>query len=513
MPDRHQRTDTDGTEMMHRRTQFDVVVVGGGGSGLAAAARCAELGMSVAVLEKQQQPGGTTGIAVGSFTANRTKLQQRAGITDSLDDHVADTGKFAEGAIEERNNVELRRYFLDEAAETLNWLTGLGLNFHGPSPEPPNRVPRMHNVVPNAKAYVAALQASLQRHGGELHCGTSVKQLQFDDCRVTGVVAETESECVRYSAARGVVLAAGDYANSQSMIERFKGSQFAAIDGINCYALGDGHILAEQAGARLINMDVTYGPELRFVPPPTKHDVFAQLLPVNGIGARIAGKLLPLVPRRLIHAYIKRLLVTWQHPEDSLFSDGAILINREGRRFCNECDWPSREIAVAQQPGKVGFIAMDQRLIEKFSAWPHFISTAPEIAYAYVADYLRLRPDVAVTASTLSGLCEARNLPIGSLDQTIAETNKARLSKRRAPLQGNRWVLLGPVRAYFTTTEGGAAINQKLEVLDDENRSIPGLYAIGQNGLGGQILWGHGLHIAWAMTSGRLVAEHLAKQL
>lgn len=145
--------------MMHRRTQFDVVVVGGGGSGLAAAARCAELGMSVAVLEKQPKPGGTTGIAVGSFTANRTKFQQRAGINDSLDDHAVDAGKFASGDIEQRNNAELRRFFLDEAAETLSWLTGLGLTFHGPSPEPPNRVPRMHNVVPNAKAYIAALQA------------------------------------------------------------------------------------------------------------------------------------------------------------------------------------------------------------------------------------------------------------------------------------------------------------------------------------------------------------------
>jgi hypothetical protein len=81
-----------------------------------------------------------------------------------------------------------------------------------------------------------------------------------------------------------------------------------------------------------------------------------------------------------------------------------------------------------------------------------------------------------------------------------------------APLQGNRWVLLGPVRAYFTTTEGVAAISQRLEVLDDKGRPIPGLYAIGQNGWGGQILWGHGLHISWAITSGRLVAEHSAKQ-
>ena len=69
------------------------------------------------------------------------------------------------------------------------------------------------------------------------------------------------------------------------------------------------------------------------------------------------------------------------------------------------------------------------------------------------------------------------------------------------------WALLGPVKAYFTTTEGGAAVNQRLQVLDAGGRSIPGLYAVGQNGLGGMVRWGHGLHIAWAMTSGRLAGR------
>jgi hypothetical protein len=40
---------------------------------------------------------------------------------------------------------------------------------------------------------------------------------------------------------------------------------------------------------------------------------------------------------------------------------------------------------------------------------------------------------------------------------------------------------------------------------------LDGLYAVGQVGLVGQILWGHGLHIAWAMTSGRLVGNVLAQ--
>jgi fumarate reductase flavoprotein subunit len=67
--------------------------------------------------------------------------------------------------------------------------------------------------------------------------------------------------------------------------------------------------------------------------------------------------------------------------------------------------------------------------------------------------------------------------------------------------------LLGPVKAYFTTTEGGAAIDQQFRVLNGQGQPIPGLFAVGQNGLGGMILWGHGLHIAWAMTSGRLAGQ------
>jgi len=76
---------------------------------------------------------------------------------------------------------------------------------------------------------------------------------------------------------------------------------------------------------------------------------------------------------------------------------------------------------------------------------------------------------------------------------------------------GSRWVLLGPAKAYFTITEGSPPVSERQEVLDAGGEPIPGLYAVGQNGLGGQILWGHGLHIAWAMTSGRLVGRHLAR--
>ena len=499
--------------------EHDVIVVGAGGSGLAAAVSAAENGCSVLVLEKRPEPGGTTGIAVGSFTANRTRMQRAARIKDTLDHHVEDAGGFAPRSIETQNNQELRKFFLSHTAQTLAWLEGMGLAFHGPNPEPPNRVPRMHNVVPNAKAYIATLQSKLIRHGGKLVCSSQVKGLTRDGSRITGAkVLHTDGSEAIYHARRGVVLAGGDYAGSHRLIAKYKGDQYGQINGINPFAAGEGHELAESVGACLINMDITYGPEIRFMAPKGKQ-LFEQLLPVSGPLAWIAGRLLPYVPKAIVNAYIKRLLVTWQHPENALFDDGAILLNCKGHRFCNEKSWPEREIAIADQPDKLAYLLLDQRLCERYSEWPHFISTAPKIAYAYVNDYLKLRPDIAVHGNSIETLFRRTRIDQRAMENALHEFNqyvrgncddRFGRSGDSHELTGNRWVLLGPACAYFTTTEGGAAIDQSLRVLDEQGQVIEGLYAVGQNGLGGQILWGHGLHIGWALTSGRLVGQILA---
>lgn len=511
--------DESGIEASYLSEQFDVIVVGAGGSGLAAAYSAAQAGGKVLIVEKQPQPGGTTGIAIGSFTAAETSFQRRQQISDSVDDHVEDAGRFAAPEIEARNNAELRRFFLRETATTLQWLSELGLSFVGPSPEPPNRVPRMHNVVPGAKAYIAAFQIALQRLGVGMICDAEVSSLIRDKNRVVGVCCQTPAGQREFTARRGVILAGGDYANNPDMIARYKGDDFRVIEGINPHATGEGHQLALDAGAAMLNMDVTYGPELRFV--PSRRDPFQQWLPASGWPARWAGFLAAHAPKWLMRRMIKRLLVTWQHPENSLFDDGAILINRDGQRFVDETKWPDREIAVAKQPGKVAFILLDERLARRYSAWPHFISTAPDIAYAYVADYLRLRPDVATTAADLAGVLRRRAIDVATAENTIADFNQHVAAATAdafgrctagQQLCGDRWVLLGPVKAYFTTTEGGAAINQQLQVLDEQGQIIPGLYAVGQNGLGGMILWGHGLHIAWALTSGRLAGRNIMRE-
>ena len=58
---------------------YDVIVVGAGGSGLAAALVAAERGGRVLILEKQPQPGGTTAIAIGSFTASKNSASTSHG--------------------------------------------------------------------------------------------------------------------------------------------------------------------------------------------------------------------------------------------------------------------------------------------------------------------------------------------------------------------------------------------------------------------------------------------------
>lgn len=480
---------------------FDVVVVGGGGSGLATATRAAQLGLSVVVLERCEELGGTTGIAVGSFTSSGTQHQQDAGINDSAVEHEEDVTQFAAPEVEARNNKPMREFFLSQTAETHHWLESMGLRFVGPSPEPPNRKPRMHNVVPGAKAYVATFQLELRRHGAVIQCGIQDTCLVKDGDRIVGVTGVVNGESCKWLATRGVVLAGGDYASNPDMIAKFKGPQYGEIEGINPRAVGAGHQLAMDAGAAMVNMDVTYGPELRF--ETKRRQPFQQWLPTSGWRARVLSFVACKLPKWIMNRMIKRLLVTWQHPEDSLFKDGAILVNCQGRRFVAESEWPDREIAVADQTDKQAFIILDSRLIELYSKWPKFISTAPDIAYAYVQDYQRLRPDVTAIGSSLAEVAELAGLPTEQLQQTVENSEM---------LDGDskRFAVLGPVKAYFTTTEGGAVVNQQMQVINNKDEVLSGLYAVGQNGLSGMILWSHGLHIAWAMTSGRLAGETLA---
>ena len=70
--------------------------------------------------------------------------------------------------------------------------------------------------------------------------------------------------------------------------------------------------------------------------------------------------------------------------------------------------------------------------------------------------------------------------------------------------------LLGPAKLFVTFTDGGLAVDEALHVLDSGGTPIAGLYAAGSTGQGGLLLEGHGHHLGWAFTSGRLAGRNAA---
>ena len=71
---------------------------------------------------------------------------------------------------------------------------------------------------------------------------------------------------------------------------------------------------------------------------------------------------------------------------------------------------------------------------------------------------------------------------------------------------------LGPAKSYIVLTDGGLAVNEALQVLGEDDAPIPGLYAAGSAGQGGLMLKGHGHHIGWAFTSGRIAGRHATRE-
>lgn len=484
-----------------RTANCDVLVIGGGGAGLAAAIEAKSCGASVILVEKNPELGGTTAWSIGSFTATQTPQQLAAGIEDDPDAHFADMPKFS-GPHADRDNPALRRLFVDHANETLRWLMSMGVQFFGPMPEPPHTKPRMHNVLPNARAYIHRLGAHARRIGVDVRCGLRARAFTMDGDRVMGISADGPDGPLEISA-RATVLASGDYAASESLKARFISDEISRVDAMNPTATGDGHEMAFPLGARVINGDVLSGPNLRFLPPPK--ETMDRRLPPSWLLTRAMKFALEHAPARLLHPFVLRFTTTSMAPELDLFAKGALLVNKLGARI----DAPPAKLGlrIAEQPDKIGYVVMDSALARLFSAWPNFIATAPGVAYAYFDDFRRTRPDIFHRADSIAALAALTGMDADALEASIAAHNAAGPANR---ISAPPFYALGPAKSYIVLTDGGLAINDRLQLLGTGDVPIPGLWAAGSAGQGGLMLKGHGHHIGWAFTSGRLAGRYAA---
>ena len=477
----------------------DVVVVGGGGAGLAAAIEARDQGARVVLIEKNTALGGSTAWSIGSVTSSGTRYQKKRGIVDSPEAHWADMPGFA-GGLDARDNAPLRRILCEEIPATFQWLLDSGVHFMGPMPEPPHRQPRMHNVLPNSRSFIYHLRRRALRSGVEIRTGLRVTELMQEGEKITGVVAQGADGTWTIRAQGGVVLAAGDFTNDPQFKARFMGAQEAKVEGVNQTATGDGQRMAERVGASIVNGDLALGPEIRFI-APAKENWIRQLPPWRWLAVFMEWALEHL-PQSILRPFMMKFLTTALAPSTSLFDMGAILVNAQGERFGSELDRPAWR--VPDQQDKTGFIVIDAALAKQFSAWPHYISTAPGIAYAYVPDYRHNRPDVFNEAPTLAALAERLGMDAAAL-QRSAQQGPVR------PLGDGPYVALGPVRSVFVHSEGGLAVDLEHRVLNASGAPIAGLYAAGSTGQGGLLLRGHGHHLAWAFVSGRRAGRFAAQ--
>jgi succinate dehydrogenase/fumarate reductase flavoprotein subunit len=485
--------------------EADVIVIGGGGAGLAAASSAARLGRKVILLEKAATLGGTTALSVGSVSATGTPHQRRAGIKDSPDEHFEDLGLLA-GPLANRDNLALRRILVDNISETFDWLESTGLVFSGPSVEPPHRYPRMHNVLPSSRAFPHHLGRHARALGVEIRLATQMTELVSSGGRITGVVARDAQGESRVLAARnGVILASGDFSANADMKREYASDLAARTSPVNINSTGDGQRLGLAQGARIINGDVVWGPRLRFVPPP--NGSFVERLPPYGFIGRAGRLALDHAPSWVTRPFLMSFVTTALGVDPSVYKHGAILVNSRGERFTDELGSPAEH--VVEQPDGSAYVVIDTAIAERFSAWPHFVSTAPGVAYAYMADYRRNRRDIFHEANSIGELATRLGMPAGQLERTVTEANAASTFDR-AGLTRPPYVALGPVKAYVVLADGGLAVTERLEVIGADDQPLPGLYAAGSTGQGGLILNGHGHHLGWAFVSGRIAGRNAA---
>jgi len=491
---------------------FDVIVVGGGGAGLMAAYSAARFGRSVLILEKSARIGGTTALSVGTVCATSTRLQRAAGIDDSPAEHFEDMAKFP-GYIPERDNPELRKILVENVPETIEILADLGVTFMGPLPEPPHRKPRLHAIIPHSRGFIRHLERACRRLGVVILTGQQAERLIVEGGRIRGIKARTtdgRSEEKTYLAKRGVVLASGDFSSAPpDYKQRYMSGPLLQIGGINPSSTGDGQRMGEEVGASVVNGDLAWGPEIRFM-PPSRPSLIAKL-PTSRWFANLLLLAMRTLPKSVLRPFLLGFVTTFLAPSHRLFELGAILVNTKGERFCNEVDRPQDHIGL--QPDQKAFIVFDDAVAEQFKAWPNFISTAPGVGYAFLPDYARSRPDIYSKSDTISGLAQKIGVSSDALERAIAEHNQklpGDTAGERKPLAKGPFHALGPAKSWIVFSEGGLRIDCEFRVLDENKQPVPGLFAAGSAGQGGVLLEGHGHHLGWAFTSGRLAGRNAA---
>jgi len=301
--------------------QVDVVVVGSGGAGLTAAIEAAERGMEVVVLEKMARIGGNTIISSGWISAAGTCFQANQGIKDSPDIHLYDTLR-AGGY---KNDKELVQVLVTEASRAIHWAIKQGVIFEE-EVRWGRRASRPRQHVCSPSQWVKRFKDVAVKKGVKILTRTRVVKITKREVnskeKVLGVVtSQNNARLIEIETRKGVILATGGFGANPEMVRKYN-PKLKYLGTTNASGVtGDGILLADEVGVRLIHMEYIQS--------------YPLCDPRTGRLSR-AGEL------------------------------GVILVNQEGMRFVNETETRDvRSSAIMKQTGGIAFSILDEKIRTK----------------------------------------------------------------------------------------------------------------------------------------------------
>lgn len=440
---------------------YDVVIIGSGGTGLAAAIQANELGMKVAVLEKEEELGGNTNRASSGMNAAETNVQLKHGVIDNVADFYHETYKDG-GRL---NDKDMLGYFVYHTAPAVGWLADHDIKLDditvtgGMSKK---RTHRPASMAPIGGFLVKSLLGVVAKENIPVFNNTKVtKLLQAADGRINGVEVKS-GDLTKKVDAKAVILATGGFGASKEYIERFRPDLKDYKTTNQPGATGDGLKLAENVGAELMQMNLVQ------VHPTVQQDHPHVYL----IGEAVRG-------------------------------EGAILVNAQGERFVNELN--TRKIvsnAITALPEHSAYLIFDQGIRDRAKAIEFYDKTGLVVHGDTIED---LAQKLNMDPTTLKATVNTWNQAVSSHDDE--QFHRTTGMDRGITKPGFFAIHIAPAIHY---TMGGIHITPKTQVLDGNGDIIKGLYAAGEvaGGLHGNNRVG-GNSIAETIVFGRQAGQQV----
>jgi fumarate reductase flavoprotein subunit len=502
----------------------DLVILGAGHAGICAARAAAEAGASVIVVEQQRDARQRVfGRDIGSINS-KLALERGAPRYDPVellhDWQLRSANK---------SNPDLVRQFAYNCGATVDWLlkpmdkkfiSHIEIPYVKGNDRYPGRYNSFHSFIGTCrfddkgfgiKELMKANQRLAQQAGARFFFQMAGDRLETKNGRVTALIAKNRSGAYyRFRAKKGVLLAAGDFGGNEEMVRDL-------CDEIDCLLDGRGKIASLGWNGSGIRMGLWAGGKLEAGPNATDGGGIGSsggimggtaFLRINEYGKRYTDESFMCsvgIGSQAARQPEGKLAVVWDASwrEELRFQateHGNIdIYSRQG------ADFIAGILKQAVAAGKNGADFKDERL----GAGRKKVYAANTLEL--LADYLGYSGKSK--DNFLASVGRYNELAHKGVDEDFAKDPIMLHPVEKPPFYGSVEQKAGNVGS-FTVTLGGLRINAEQQVLGEDYRPVPGLYASG-NCSGGRFGPDYstpmpGVSIGIAQTLGRLAGLHIS---